>query len=292
MTIKNKKQSAVLRLTEELYSKPHLISPSSFYAITSYLEKRNQNMLMKFEEMDDGGEEEDEDKFDPMSGVGVINVYGALTYRPVNAMCGAVGMSYQDLLEDVTEMIDEGASTIILNIDSGGGECYGCFESANDIRKKCDEAGVFLVAYVDGQSCSAAYALSCVADEVVANPYADIGSIGVLVGLVSDSEAMKMEGYQRTFIYAGNEKIPFAEDGSWKQSFLDSLQESVDDLYSEFTSFVAKYTGLSVAEVKTTEAKVFKASKALEIGLVNKVMTRSEFIDYITKKHKRGNLDA
>ena len=292
MTIKNKKQSAVLRLTEELYSKPHLISPSSFYAITSYLEKRNQNMLMKFEEMDDGGEEEDEDKFDPMSGVGVINVYGALTYRPVNAMCGAVGMSYQDLLEDVTEMIDEGASTIILNIDSGGGECYGCFESANDIRKKCDEAGVFLVAYVDGQSCSAAYALSCVADEVVANPYADIGSIGVLVGLVSDSEAMKMEGYQRTFIYAGNEKIPFAEDGSWKQSFLDSLQESVDDLYSEFTSFVAKYTGLSVAEVKATEAKVFKASKALEIGLVNKVMTRSEFIDYITKKHKRGNLDA
>lgn len=292
MTIKNKKQSAVLRLTEELYSKPHLISPSSFYAITSYLEKRNQNMLMKFEETDDSEEEDDKDKFDPFSGVGVINVYGALTYRPVSAMCGAVGMSYTDLLEDVTEMIDEGASTIILNIDSGGGECYGCFESANDIRKKCDEAGVFLVAYVDGQSCSAAYALSCVADEVVANPYAEIGSIGVLIGLVSDSEAMKMEGYQRTFIYAGNEKIPFAEDGSWKQSFLDSLQESVDDLYLEFTSFVAKYTGLSVAEVKATEAKVFKASKALEIGLVNKVMTRSEFIDYITKKHKRGNLDA
>jgi len=292
VTIKNKKQSAVLRLTEELYSKPHLISPSSFYAITSYLEKRNQNMLMKFEEMDDSEEEDDEDKFDPMSGVGVISIIGALTYRPVSSMCGAVGTSYVDLLEDVTEMIEEGASTIILNIDSGGGQAYSCFSTANEIRKKCDEAGVFLVAYVDGCACSAAYALACVADEVVANPMAEVSNIGVLISLLNDSEAMKMEGVQRTFIYAGAEKVPFAEDGSWRQSFLDGLQESVDDLYDEFCSHVAKYTGLSVAEVKATEAKTFKASKALELGLVNKIMTQSEFIDYITKKHKRGNLDA
>lgn len=292
MTIKNKKQSSVLRLTEELYSKPHLISPSSFYAITSYLEKRNQNMLMKFEEMDDGSEEEDEDKFDPYSGIGVINIYGALTYRPVNAMCGAAGTSYSELLEDVTEMIDEGASTIILNIDSGGGEAYSAFSSANDIRRKCDEAGVFLVAYVDGCACSAAYALACVADEVVVHPQGEIGSIGVLCSIINDSEALKMEGYQRTFIYAGADKVPFAEDGSWKQSFLDNLQEGVDDLYVEFCSHVAKYTGLSVAEVKATEANTFKASKALELGLVNKIMVQSEFIDYITKKHKRGNLDA
>jgi len=297
---KNRKQMPLIRLTEELYSKPHLISPSSFYAITSYLEKRNSGLLSQVDMMkldvEDGmdGESEDEDKYDPFSGVGVIEIYGALTYRPINTMCGEIGMSYQDLLDDISEMCDAGANTIILNFDSGGGEAYGAWETANEMRKKCDDAGVTLIAYVDGQCCSAAYALACACDEVVTNPMGEVGSIGVLVGLVNSSEALKMEGYQRTFIYAGEEKIPFAEDGSWKQSFLDGLQESVDSLYKDFCTHVSKYTGLSVEAIKSTQAKVFNAKDALALGLVNKVATKSEFIDYVAQKQNRtiGALDA
>jgi len=296
---KNKKQMPLIRLTQEFYSKPHYLSMKSFNAISSYLDNRNLGEYLKIEAMrldggEDGGEGEDEDRYDPMSGVGVIDIFGALTYRPVDSLCGEVGMSYQDLLNDVTEMIDSGANTIILNFDSGGGECYGCFESANEIRKKCDEAGVYLVAYVDGQACSAAYALACMCDEVVANPASDVGSIGVVCTIINNSEALKMEGYQRTFIYAGEEKIPFAEDGSWKQSFLDGLQESVDSLYKDFCNHVSKYTGLSVEAIKSTQAKVFNAKDALALGLVNKVATKSEFIDYVAQKQNKtiGALDA
>lgn len=291
----NKKQMPVSRLTQEFYSKPHYLSLKSFTAISNYLENRNLGEYLKIDAMkfdSDSGDESDEDRYDPMNGIGVIDIFGALTYRPVHSMCGEVGMSYQDLLEDVDEMISEGAKTIILNFDSGGGECHGCFESSDELRKKCDDAGVYLVGYVDGQSCSAAYALACACDEIVSNPSSEIGSIGVVCTILNNSEAMKMEGYQRTFIYAGEDKVPFAEDGSWKKSFIEDLQANVDSLYLDFCLHVSKYTGLGIDVIKSTQAKVFSAKDALALGLVNKVMTRSEFIDYITKKHKRGNLDA
>lgn len=292
---KRLKQMPVVRLTEELYSKPHLISPSSFNAISTYLENRNRGMLNSIDMMKmDGAEDdgEDEDQFDPMSGIGVINIQGALTYRPIQTMCGVVGNSYQAIYEDICDMVDEGAKTIILNFDSGGGEAYGIFELSNDVRKKCDEAGVSLLAYIDGQCCSAAYALACMCDQVISNPMGESGSVGVLIGLIDSSKAMEMEGLKRTFIYAGDEKIPFAEDGGWKESFLASLQESVDSLYQDFAAHVSKYTGLSIEEVKATQAKVYSAKDAMSIGLVNKIMTRSEFIDYVVKKHKRGAVDA
>lgn len=277
----NKKK--LLRLTESLYSKPHLISQAGFYAISRYLDVRNGFMLGE-----DDMEPVEREKFDPISGIGVIDIYGALTYKPVYGMCGAVGTSYEQLLEDASEMIEGGCKTIILNCDSGGGEGYGAFETGSELRRMCDASGVYLIAYNDGCMASACYALGCVADEVIANPSAETGSIGVLIALINNSKALEKEGYTRSFISAGKSKIPFAEDGSFKQEFLDDLQMKVDAMYEDFVSYVCQYTGLSTEEVKATEAKTFMSAEALKLGLINKVMTRSEFFDYVANKQKES----
>ena len=232
---------------------------------------------------------DDLDDFDPESGVGVITIEGALTYKPVEGMCGEVGCSYESLLDNVSDMIEEGAKIIIFNIDSGGGEGYGAFETANEIRKKCDEAGVYTIAYNDGCMCSAAYALACVCDEVIANPDAETGSIGVLVALINDSEHLAKEGYARSFITAGDSKVPFDEEGGWRPEFLTDLQTKVDTLYQKFVAHVATYTGLSSEQIIKTQAKTYMADDALSLGLINSIKTRSEFIDYILQKQGAMN---
>jgi ClpP class serine protease len=112
---------------------------------------------------------------------------------------------------------------------------------------------------------------------------ASVGSIGVVVQLTNDSEALKQAGYKRSFIYAGNSKIPFSEDGEFKEEFLSDLQESVNCTYEKFVEHVATYRPLSQQQIIDTQAKVFNADKALALKLVDKLSTHTEFIESFKK---------
>lgn len=276
----------LLRLAASLRNRPHLISKEAFQAVDSYLNSRNAGALDFTKDEDDAAPEPME-----MSAayIGVLTIRGPLTYRTSGweALCG--GYSYEMLLDQAEDLIETGVKTIIIDADSGGGEAYGAFESADDLRKMCDDNGVKLYGYIDGSACSAMYAIICVCDEVVINPYGEAGSIGVLVCLYNDSKALEMDGYERTFITDGTDKVPFADDGSWKKGFLEDLQQKVTALGDDFRAHVSRYTGLSVDDLKATQAKVYDAKEALSMGLVNKIMTRSEFTDYIVNQQGQQN---
>jgi signal peptide peptidase SppA len=281
---RNAMSKKLLRLTENLLARPHLISQEGYDAIMAYLDRRNNGLVLsEFGEVD---EEPPVAAYDTSIGIGLLEVHGALTYKPVVGMCGVVGTSYSQLLAEATEMVEAGVKTIVMDIDSRGGEGYAAFETANQLRTLCDANGARLIAYNDGCTASAAYALACVADEVISNPAAETGSIGVLIALMNDSKALEMNGYSRSFITAGKSKIPFADDGSFRPEFLADLQVKVDAMYEQFTSHVSTHTGMSVDEVKGTEARMFMAQDALALGLINKVMTHAEFIDYIANLSK------
>jgi len=170
----------------------------------------------------------------------------------------------------------------VMLVNSGGGEAAHMMESAMTIKKLFNDAGKHLVAYVDGTSASAAYGLSVIADEIIVNPDARVGSVGVVVHMQNNSEQKKKEGIEDVFVFAGDSKIPFKKDGKFTDAFLEDMQESVDSLYASFTQHVASNRNLSVDSVVGTQAKVFDATKALELGLVDKVMTRDEFDEYLT----------
>jgi ClpP class serine protease len=55
-------------------------------------------------------------------------------------------------------------------------------------------------------------------------------------------------------------------------------------LYGEFVSHVNKYTGIDTKIIRGFEAGMFSAPEALENGLINKIMTRSEFVSYLVDR--------
>jgi ClpP class serine protease len=184
-------------------------------------------------------------------------------------------------MDQVTALIDSGCKTIVFDVSSGGGEAFNCFQTGNAIRKMADENEVYLISYVQDCAASAAYALTVISDEVIAHPQGQVGSVGVLVALLNNSKALEKAGLSRTFVTAGANKIPFDDNGEFRDGFLADLQEQVDDLYDQFCEHVSSYTGLSVEEVKATEASMFRAPKALELGLINSIKTNEEFADYL-----------
>ena len=275
----------LFRLRGRLYNNPLLVDPETFSSVVAYLNSRNEgDKKPQASDDDDDAPVQSGHRFlyNEDTQTAVMHIEGPLTYKPVTFMgfdCG--GANYTNLKEDVESAIEMGAKTIAWMVDSGGGEAHQMSDSAKYIRNLLDENGVRLLAYVDGRSASAAYGLTAIADEVIATRDSELGSIGVLVQLINDSEALKMNGYERTFITAGDDKIPFAEDGSWREGFLEDLQKKVDACYKDFTEHVAVSRGISVEAVKATQAKMFSAEEAIELGLADKVMTPEEFYSYL-----------
>lgn len=276
------KQRPVLRLTSELYNTPHLISELAFNTITNYLDMRNMGMLVTPEAAPATPAAPE-----AVGSVGIIEVHGSLTNKPVVSMCGDAGTSYASLVSQMSSLIDAGCKTVVLDIDSGGGEAFNCFQTADALRAMADSNGVYLISYVQSMAASAAYALACCADEVVCHPQGQVGSIGVLVALMNDSKALAKEGYSRSFVTAGANKIPFDANGEFREGFLADIQTRVDDLYGQFCAHVAHYTGLSVEDVQVTEASIFSGPEGMKMGLVNSIMTNEAFATYITTR--QGN---
>lgn len=275
---------SLYRLYSKLHNTPHLITASEFNVVLDYLEARNAGDVQLSSTVEIKPRQVGEMRKSEQ--VGLLRVDGSLTYKPVMTVCGEVGTSYQSLVDQVEEMADEGIKTIVMEVTSGGGEASHVFQAAEDIRAICDENNIQLIGYADTIAASAAYALISICDEVIANPSASIGSIGCVVALLDTSKAMEQAGLKRIFVTSGESKVPFAEDGSFKQEFLDEIQADVNRLNGEFAAHVSKYTGLGVETIMGFQAKVYSAEEAVELGLANKVMTNKQFATYVANLHK------
>jgi ClpP class serine protease len=264
-------------IAEKINNKPLLVLESQLDNIIGYLENRDVELAVSKENTKRANAPSIAER------TAMIPISGSLSYEKqwLNSLCGVT--SYQQLIEDVEEMLDLGAKTVVLDQNSGGGECFGCFETANTIKQRCEAAGAHLIAYVDGMSASASYALSCVADEVIMNPMSEAGSIGVLVRLTNPNEAQKKAGYEVTYITSADSKVPFDGKGKFKQDFLEDIQAKVDKLHIEFANHVATHRNISVESINDMQAKVFDADKALELGLADKIMTHEQFFEYLAE---------
>lgn len=267
-------------LRGKVFNTPQLMQLDKFEDVVKYINARCDGSV------DPGSQQERQEtgrySYNDDLKIAVMNIEGPLSYRPITFMgmdCG--GANYQTIKSDFESLVERGAKTIAFYSDSPGGEAYQLFPTAQYLRKLADENQVKIVSYVDGLAASAMYGLVAVSDEIIAAPGAETGSIGVVVRLIDDSQALEQAGYQRTFIKAGASKVPFKDEGGFREEFLEDIQAKVDALYEEFTAHVAAYRPMSVEAVKATEAKTFTPDQALKLGLIDSVLSVEEFYDYL-----------
>lgn len=270
----------VERFTKAILEQPQLISLDRFKEISEYLDTRNSDAYDKaLEKASLLGNDESFVKRGLVEGsIGFLNVHGSLVDKksPLNALCGMT--AYRQLLEDMDYICSfEEVDTVVMDVSSGGGLAFNMANTSTQLRNKAEKNGKKLVAYIDEQSCSAAYGLTSSAHEIVAHPDASVGSIGVLFQLRNPADGEPAP----IFVTAGKDKIPFDKEGNYSEAFLEDLQAKVDETYENFVNLVATQRNLPVETIKGTEAKVFKSNKALELGLVDKIMSPEEFNDYL-----------
>lgn len=208
------------------------------------------------------------------AGVAIISIIGTLVNRGawVGASSGLV--SYEGISAQLREAAaDPAVQSVILDIDTGGGEAGGITGVAAQIAALARQKRV--VAVVNDTACSGGYWLASAANEIVVSETSMVGSIGVVVLHVDRSQEMVQKGWAPTFIHAGAHKVDGNSLGPLPDSVRTDVQQSIDQLYRSFCQGVAAGRGsrLSAAAARATEARVYLGRDAVAAGLADRVDT-------------------
>lgn len=207
------------------------------------------------------------------NGMAIIPIHGSL----INRFGGSYGYvtGYNFIRRQLQQaMMDDDVKGIVFDVNSGGGECNGCFELADDIYKARSKKPSMAV--VDSSCYSAAYALASAAGKVVLTPGGGAGSIGVVAMHVDVSKALAEFGVKMTFIHFGAHKV----DGNMYEALSDEvkadIQASVDETGGKFVASVARNRNIAEAKVKDTEARCYRAEDAKSLGLIDTIAPPSD----------------
>lgn len=208
----------------------------------------------------------------------IIPIHGILTKKP-GAFDEMLGMtSYEQIEAQVKqELADSSIETIILEIDSPGGEVNGIFDLADFIYES--RAKKRIIAIANDDAYSAAYAIASSAEKVFVSRTSGVGSIGVIASHIDQSGFDEKQGIKYTTIFAGSRKNDLNPHEPMTSESLESLQKEVGRLYEMFLQLIARNRGLSIEKIRSTEAGLYFGEKAVEIGLADGVTTFFEFIN-------------
>jgi signal peptide peptidase SppA len=206
-------------------------------------------------------------------GVAIIGVVGSLVNRGgwIGAYSGMT--SYEGLKHQLGAAArDPSVSSIVLDMDSPGGEAVGAFEAADAVRAA---AGVKeVVAVVNGMAASAAFAIASAATRIITTSSGISGSIGVVMLHADYSAKLHQAGIVPTLIFAGKQKTNGNPYEKLSSEVKGELQAEINRFYDLFVSCVAVgRKGLTEKAIRATDARTFIGADAVKIGIADAVGT-------------------
>jgi capsid assembly protease len=209
--------------------------------------------------------------------VAVIDIFGVLVHRGGMDANSSYILGYDRIgTAFIAALNDTTVKSILLQIDSPGGEVAGAFELAAMIKQARSTKPVNAV--ISSMAASAGYLIASAASDIAISLTGVAGSVGVFLRHVDVSQMAETEGFKVTYVFAGGHKI----DGNPYQPLPDAvkgdLQTEINKLYGLFVSTVADNRGLKPETVKAQEAAVFTGQDAIKAGIADRLATPDEIL--------------
>lgn len=208
--------------------------------------------------------------------------------NPYLAYFGVI--SYNEIRRALIGAVNAGAKDIVLDIHSGGGQVAGVSDTARLIAQ-INKGVASVTSYTDGTMASAAYWLGCSAGKVYASDVSVVGSIGVLMVHIDQSEMLKDMKIKATIIRSGKYKALANGYEPLSKVAKDEMQAQVDAIDKIFVTHVAESRGVSyaVAQAEMAQGREFIADAAVTAGLIDGISSYDAVIGGLTSNRK--NLD-
>lgn len=171
---------------------------------------------------------------------------------------------------------------VMVRIKNRGGAVDAFGSAASQIGRLRD-AGLHIVVSIDEVATSGGYLIATMAHQIIANPFACVGSIGLIVTQLNFAPLLDRFGVSNAMVSTGEHKLPMNQfshntDGGL-QAQLDYLQGGLDT----WKTLIGKQRPTAQLEEITT-GKMWFGAEAMKLGLIDRLQS---FDDYVTEHFDR-----
>lgn len=167
---------------------------------------------------------------------------------------------------------------VLLRLESPGGMVSGYGLAASELVR-VKNAGIGLWVSVDKVAASGGYMMACVADRILAAPFAIIGSIGVVAQVPNFNKLLKKNNVDYEIVTAGKYKRTLTIFGENTEEGREKFKEQLEDIHVLFKNFVTRNRpklASNIEEVATGE--YWFGEQCLDKNLIDEISTSEDFL--------------
>jgi serine protease SohB len=184
----------------------------------------------------------------------------------------------EDLREEVSAilLISEAQDEVLLKLESPGGMVTGYGLAASQLQRLRDK-GLKLTIAVDNVAASGGYMMACVGSEILAAPFAIVGSIGVVAQVPNFHKLLKKNEIDYKEYTSGEYKRTVSMLGEITPKGEEKFLAQLEDTHILFKDFVSRHRPQAdMASLGTGE--YWYGERALGLKLVDKIMTSDDYL--------------
>ena len=192
------------------------------------------------------------------------------------------------LREEITALLTIATpeDEVLVTIESSGGMVHQYGLAASQLQRIRDRQIPLTVA-IDRVAASGGYMMACVANKIIAAPFAILGSIGVIAQIPNFNRVLKKYDIDYEQISAGEYKRTLTLFGPNTDKGREKFQQEIDETHQLFKQFVK--TNREIVEIdKIATGEHWYGQQALDLKLCDAIQTSD---DYLLDKYQEDNKD-
>jgi len=174
---------------------------------------------------------------------------------------------------------------VLVILDSSGGLVHNYGLGASELNR-IRQRNIPLVVSIDLVAASGGYMMACVANQIIAAPFAVVGSIGVLAQIPNFHRLLKKYDIDIEQHTAGDYKTTLTMLGENTRQGREKFREELEDTHHLFKKFVHEHRPILDIE-KLATGEHWYGTKAIELKLIDELMTSD---DYLLSKKDRSDI--
>lgn len=176
----------------------------------------------------------------------------------------------------VLMMAEADKDEVVIRLESPGGMVHEYGLASSQIER-IKRKNIPLTICVDRVAASGGYMMACLADKLLAAPFAIVGSIGVIAQLPNFHRLLKKNDVDYEVLTAGEYKRTLTMFGENTDKGREKFVEELEETHTLFKDFVKEYRDqVDIEKVATGE--IWFGKQALDINLVDELVTSDQYL--------------
>lgn len=165
---------------------------------------------------------------------------------------------------------------VLIILESAGGLVHNYGLAASQLNR-IRERQIPLTASIDLVAASGGYLMACVANKIIAAPFAVVGSIGVLAQVPNFNRLLKKLDIDVEEHTAGEYKTTLTMFGENTDKDRDKFKQELDDTHQLFKQYVHdQRPGLNIDKLATGEH--WYGTQAINLNLIDELITSDDYL--------------